>query len=287
LNSPNLVRSLCDGVPLLGKFPVITPDGVVCVIDTEMPEHKAQHWLNSQQIKNPGSFTYVNLRGRAAELNLLAPAVRAHWAAEWSGAAVVLLDCLGPILASIGLDENSATDAGRFLAAWQATLAEAGVTESVITHHMGHGGERSRGASLLRDWPDVEWRLIRQSDDPGSPRYFSAFGRDVDVPESRLTYDPPTRRLTFAGGSRDEAAAEDARARLLELLASQPDGESLSGAAIERALIDECPQRRIRTAIRATVATGEVIVKQGPRNAALHSLSSSVRQSSLDLVTST
>jgi hypothetical protein len=72
---------------------------------------------------------------------------------------------------------------------------------------MGHSGERARGASRLRDWPDVEWRLVREKTengdvDPAAPRYFSAYGRDVDVPESRLVFDPATRHLTLEGGSR-------------------------------------------------------------------------------------
>jgi hypothetical protein len=274
----NFARSWCDGVPLLGKYPIDAPDGPLFLIDVEMTPDMARRWLSDQGIKRPERFYYANLRGQAAAFNLLMPNIRAHWVTRISGvgAGVVVLDCLGPVLASAGLDENSGVDVGRFLSAWEATLAEAGVTESVITHHMGHSGERSRGASRFRDWPDAEWLLVRQDSNPGSPRYFSASGRDVDVAESRLDYDPPTRRLALIGGSRGEAATEDARARLRELLASQPD-QPLSGAAIERALAGECPQRWIRAAIKAAINRGEVVVKPGPHNAALHSLSSSVR----------
>jgi hypothetical protein len=64
-------------------------------------------------------------------------------------------------------------------------LLEAGIDEALVVHHMGHSGERARGDSRLRDWPDVEWRLMRQDDDPASPRFLTAYGRDIDVPERR------------------------------------------------------------------------------------------------------
>jgi hypothetical protein len=70
---------------------------------------------------------------------------------------------------------------------------------------MGHNGERSRGDSALRGWPEVEWHLVRMAEDPekeaemNAPRYFKAYGRDVDVSERRLLYDKPTRRLSIDG----------------------------------------------------------------------------------------
>ena len=68
---------------------------------------------------------------------------------------VVVLDCLGPVLGALGLDENSNTDVGRFLGAFAELLDEAGAPEAAVVHHMGHSGERTRGGSKLRDWPDA------------------------------------------------------------------------------------------------------------------------------------
>jgi hypothetical protein len=103
--------------------------------------------------------------------------------------------------------------------AFDALLKEAETADAVLVTHLGHTGERARGDSRFRDWPDVEWRLVRQDDQPGSPRFLSAYGRDVDVPESQLAYDPQTRRLTLLGGSRNDLkfmAALDAVVSLLE-----------------------------------------------------------------------
>jgi hypothetical protein len=53
---------------------------------------------------------------------------------------------------------------------------------------MGHGQERSRGDSRLLDWPDVNWKIVKESQSetdpdeaPGDRRFFSALGRDVNV----------------------------------------------------------------------------------------------------------
>jgi hypothetical protein len=115
------------------------------------------------------------------------------------------------VLDALGLDEHR--DAGRFLVALDSFLAEAKIPEALIVHHMGHSGERSRGDSRLRDWPDVERRLVREDDDPGSPRFITAYGRDVDVSESQLAYDPLTRHLTINGGSRRRQGCGRTRGR--------------------------------------------------------------------------
>ena len=89
-------------------------------------------------------------------------------------------------------------------------------------HHMGHNGERSRGDSRLRDWPDVEWRVVRQDEDPTSARYLVAYGRDVEQPEApaRLRRSHPPSHL--AGGTRRDAKLEAALEAVLEALAREP-----------------------------------------------------------------
>ena len=76
-----------------------------------------------------------------------------------------------------------------------------------MVQHMGHLNERARGDSRLQDWPDAIWRLVRETDEPDSARYFKAYGRDVDIPEGRLSFDAATRRLTYAAGSRSDGKA--------------------------------------------------------------------------------
>ena len=94
---------------------------------------------------------------------------------------------------------------------------------------MGHAGERSRGDSRLRDWPDVECRLVRDksNDEDGdtdpAARYLAAYGRDVDQPEQLLGYDGTTRRLTIAGGSRKDTKVRHSSPRLSSTSRADPD----------------------------------------------------------------
>jgi hypothetical protein len=101
-------------------------------------------------------------------------------------------------------------------------LAEAAeVKELVVVHHMGHVEERSRGASRLRDWPEVEWQLRRNKDRDGQEvdggRFFWGFGRDVDVPETELEYDPATRTLLLKPDAQGNAVDRRRARRAAEL----------------------------------------------------------------------
>ncbi len=190
----NLLRSLADGNAFLGQFQVTAQAQRAVLIDNELSENTMRRWLRDQGIVNTDRVDVVSMRGHLRAFNILNERVRADWVQRLTGADYLILDCLRPVLDALGLDENH--DAGRFLVAFDALLAEAGIGEAVVVHHMGHSGERARGDSRLQDWPDATWRLVREKDQPDSPRYFTAYGRDVDVPEGRLEFDPDTRRLT-------------------------------------------------------------------------------------------
>lgn len=274
----NLVRSLADAQPFLDAFDV-TPLGegrTVVVLDNEMSRPQLRRWLRDQGIRHPDRVRVVVLRGQVATFNILDPFTRAAWAEllREAGAGFLVFDCLRPVLDALGLDESR--DAGRFLVAFDALLREAGVDEAALVHHMGHTGERSRGDSRLRDWPDVEWRVVRQTrpheePDPSAPRFFSAYGRDVDVPESALTYDPLTRRLTLGSGSRRDVTARDALPAVLDVL--EQATEPLTQNAVEAALRGSDHGRpAIRKALRLGRDEGLIHVRPGPRNASLHSL---------------
>ncbi len=189
----NLLRALVDGDRFLGAFDV-GPVRRVVLLDDELDERTLRRWLREQGIVNVDRVFLVSLRGRVSTFNPLDPSNRARWAELLQGTEVLLFDCLRPILDALGLSEDK--DAGRFLVEFDALLRQADIGEALIVHHMGHSGERSRGDSRLRDWPDVEWRIVYgKADDQRSARYFSAYGRDVDVPEGRLSLDG--RRVTY------------------------------------------------------------------------------------------
>ena len=116
-------------------------------------------WLRVQAIQHDDRVVVVSLRGMAAAFNLLDAAVLDEWAARLRGSSYLILDRLRPVLDAIGLDEH--TEGGRFLVAFDTLLRQADVSDACIVQH-GHSGERSRGDSRFRDWPDVEWRMVRE-----------------------------------------------------------------------------------------------------------------------------
>jgi len=198
----NLVRSLADGNPYLNSFQTV-PSSRTIVLDDEMNKRDLRRWYRDSGIINTTAVDIVPMRGYGSTFNILVPSVRTLWAERLRGADVVILDCLRPILDALGLDENH--DAGRFLEAYDALMAEAGVETYGVVHHMGHAGERARGDSRILDWPDAVWNLRRDrpadpdapEDDALVPRYFSAYGRDVAVSEGLLAYDRASRALTY------------------------------------------------------------------------------------------
>jgi len=267
----NLVRSLTDGDPFLGRFDVNIPATGIVLIDNELSERTLRRWLRDQNIINTHAVADVqSLRGKVGAFNLLDDRCRDHWARRLSdiGCDYLILDCLRPVLDALGLDENR--DVGKFLVAFDALLDEAGIPDAVVIHHMGHAGERARGDSRLQDWPDAIWRLVRENDKPDSARYFSAFGRDVDVPEGRLTFDSAARRLTYAEQSRTDTKVEVAYTAVINTLAAY--GEGMSKAAIETELAEQHARNAIRGAITRSIENGTVHVEPGAHGAKLHRL---------------
>ncbi len=292
--SGNLIGSLVDGRPFLDHFAVNQRAEHLVLVDDELSPHTLRRWLRDQRIGNvDGVADVVTLRGKVSTFNLLDDRVRGRWARRFRdlGADYLVFDCLRPVLDALGLDENR--DAGKFLTAFDALLDEAGIGDALVVQHMGHSGERARGDSRLQDWPDAIWRLVRESDDPASPRYFSAYGRDVDVAETQLGYDPESRRLSVVGGTRQDARQADADTRRA-VRADASVHEALS--AVVAVLVDaglkrgpaeglgknqlktevgarfNIGNRRVDEALSRGTADGLLAYRTGARNALIYTL---------------
>lgn len=231
----NTIRSLVDGHTFLGVHHVTPLDGPVVLLDFELDEQTLQRWLADQGFKHQDRIHVIPMKGHASAFNILDEKLRARWAETLSivEPSTIVVDCLRPILDAIGLDENH--EAGRFLVALDELVAACGARETFLVHHMGHGAERSRGDSRLRDWPDAEWRLVRDKDEdddsmdnPAGPRYFSAYGRDVDHPQTELTFDQETRHLTIGENAENRKNAGERRMQtkvmdaILSVISGQP-----------------------------------------------------------------
>src|SRR5262249_45885098 len=104
----NLLRSLADRDPFLGRFAVNTPAGGVVLIDNELSEDTLRRWLRAQGIVNTAAVAdVVSLRGKVGAFNLLDDRCRKEWATRLrdQGCDYLALDCLRPILDALGLDE--------------------------------------------------------------------------------------------------------------------------------------------------------------------------------------
>ena len=260
----NVIRSVVDGDRFLERCPVapIAGQGLfesrLALLDFEMSERQLIAWFRDQHIRQTDRVIVLPMRGAASSFDIRIDEVRARWSTQLREQHVkfLIVDCLRPIMDALGLNEH--TDAGVLLTALDALLKDADISEAIVVHHMGHNGERARGDSRLRDWPDVEWRLVRQDEDPASERFISAFGRDVEVEESKLAFDKDGRRLTLESGNRRDAKADDALPAVLDVLRQAL--EPLSKARIEKQLaISDHSRAAVRRAIGAALRDGVLV----------------------------
>lgn len=270
----NLLRALVDGHDFLGRLHV-EPVQRVVLIDTELDERMLRRWLRDQNIINQAAIDVLCLRGRLAGFDVLDETTRADWATTMAGADLIILDCLRPCLDALGLSEDK--EAGRFLTAFDSLCNEAGATEAVVVHHMGHGQERSRGDSRLLDWPDVLWKIVRDdTEGETGDRYFSALGRDVNIPESRLDWTPETRALTLLDGGRMEKRARSMGTDIVEILSDPANKNGLSQNQLVGKLKALGNTRDgSRRALQIAIDEKVILTVEGPRNTLIHVLNPS------------
>ncbi|MFX4272965.1 AAA family ATPase [Propionibacteriaceae bacterium Y1685] len=273
----NLARSLLTGEDFLGRFGVQRVAGSVALLNFEVSAGQLARWAHDAGVP-PDRLHLANLRGRR---NPLADDVdRAQLAALLRARGVEVLICDPFGRAYTGASQN---DAGE-VSAWLVDLdrfarSEVGATDLVLTAHAGWNGERTRGSSALEDWADVVLTLTRDGSEDGDQqqRYLSAFGRDVEVEEDRLDYEPTSRTLRLAGtGSRRAAAAERTSAELeaavVRVVAAMP---GVNGSQVERELRERgVPFQRgaPRQVLAALVDAERAVSVPGPRGAKQYSL---------------
>jgi hypothetical protein len=267
----NVVRSLLDASPFLDTYDVSPLDGTVALLDFEMAGGQLDDWYRDQNIVADDRLWVIPMRGRAGAFDIVDKDVRAGWVEilKSRGVKYLILDCLRPILDALGLNEHS--EVGVFLTALDALLAEADIPEAVVVHHMGHAHERSRGDSRLLDWPDVNWTLVRETEDPASARFIKAYGRGIDVPETKLDYNPITRRLGVAGGSRRDSKLHAALPAVLAFIGAAQKPPSLRNI-LEGLKDGEHSDKDLRGAVKLGVREGKIATESGPKGATLHRL---------------
>ncbi len=216
----NLFRSLLDGEPFLGIYP-ITFTGRVCYWNYELTEQQFISWLRRHGIRNTDGASVLNLRGHPMPLHV--PQVRDEviermWQYE------INFWIIDPFSKAYRGPENDNEKVGHWLDNLDVIKASAGISDLVMAAHFGRaeheqGAEHVRGATVLDDWADVRWLLTKDKEEY---RYFRADGRDVEVDETRLEFDESTGRLTAVGGSRSTAKFMNVVTSVVDAVAATP-----------------------------------------------------------------
>lgn len=206
----NLAYSLITGEDFLGRFGVRKIDGNVALLNYEVSDHQIARWAHDANI-NPNRLLLVNLRGRRNPLATEADQTKLSDLLRQHDIESVLVDPFGR--AYTGQNQNDAGEVG----AWLANLdrfarGAAGALDVILAAHAGWAGERTRGSTALEDWADSIITLTRGKDDGRDLRFMRAEGRDIDLDEDQLDFDPATRRLTLTGAGSRRAHAEAAEA---------------------------------------------------------------------------
>jgi hypothetical protein len=196
----NMIASLVDVRPFLNHFKVERDDRTIALLNYEMDASMLARWLRDTGIVAAQRLSVINLRGYNYPLHQ--PNVLDHLTRTLTplGITTIVIDPFARALGS--LSENDNSDVKTFTDAIDELKARVGATESVLVAHTGRmqheiGAERARGATRLDDWADG--RIIITKDEEGQ-RYFRATGRDVEVEEAPLTFDPLMRTLTLSDG---------------------------------------------------------------------------------------
>ncbi|MCL2594442.1 MAG: AAA family ATPase, partial [Promicromonosporaceae bacterium] len=254
----NLARSLITGEPFLGRFEVerIKDTSKVALLNFEVNWATLYRWAVKIGVPIDRLFI-VNLRGQtnpfAHRDHRLALAARLRK----EGVESLLVDPFGKAYPST--DQNSAGEVGAWLARLDTfTRTEVGARDLVLTTHAGWNGERVRGSTALVDWGDSLVTLTRGTSANDETRYMSALGRDVEMAEDALRFDPITMRLELTGeGSKSKATAEQRAEEAMPLvLAYIKDNPGCSRDQIEKGVPGA--NTAIRAARDRLVATGQV-----------------------------
>ena len=268
----NLIPAIVDQTPFLGNKTTqpLTPGKTIAYLNMEVGETTLRRWMRDSGIKNTQAVHIANLRGKASALQLATPQGRqrlANWL-QHINAEIVILDPLAPVLATLGLDENSNSDIAQFFSWWSETLTQANITDDLVVHHTGHAGQRSRGASRLLDEPDAIWTLTRDNEEEDETefatleaptRYLAAYGRDVELHTETLKYDHNTRALTLTGQSKTAGGTNRVKQKAIQHLR---DGKLLS----KNQLAVQLGGDRNRTiAVIETMIEDETIINSGQK----------------------
>lgn len=217
-----LAMAYADGTKFLGKFQVYPPAGKVCIWNYELNQSQFERWLGKMPIQNPERIIGFHARGLPHPLQ--SPKVRDRVVERLieANCGLWIVDPLSRALAIGSVNDDSVV--APFLAAVEEIKERAGIRDLVLVAHMGHGSKegekRAMGSSALSGWGDALWMLTK--DDTGD-RFFSGDGRDVDIPEGLIEYDPDSMTNVYIGGTPDDVALSSVIESVMACVRDRPE----------------------------------------------------------------
>ncbi len=264
--SLNLARCLLTGEPFLGRLDVRQLAGTVALLNFEVSGAQVARWAADVGVPASG-LVLVNLRGRRNPLADPDDAQRLGAALRARGVEALMVDPFGR--AFTGKNQNDAGEVGPWLVELDRfARSDVGALDLVLCAHAGWSADRTRGSSALEDWPDS---IVTLTKDDAGRRFLRAMGRDVDMEEDALDFDPETRRLTLTGhGNRQQVADGERYADLVDAVVSVvAEHPGITGYKVAAALKEAgIPQQRgdHSKALALAVADGRLTFDAGPRN---------------------
>ena len=254
-----LLKSLADGGMFLGRFHVEPPEGRIGYMNLELTEAQMQEWVSRQGIKNPDRIHFWNLRGKpnpfrstAARNNLIDEIQRL-------GIKTLIIDTFSKIFPG---EANNNSEVNKFLLMLDETLDKAGVEQLIMLVHAGNDAKKIRGATALTDHPDAIWYLYSDED---RNRFFSAVGRDVDVEEGQICFDPSINELEFTGAGKKATKEASSREKMLGFIIANA-GQNAS--AVDDSVVGTKTHKiKLR---KQLIKDGLVTVRKGPNNSDLY-----------------
>jgi hypothetical protein len=226
--SGNLVRSMVDNEPFLGRFDTHLENNVG-VLDYELTEDDCDDMYARFGIRKTHRVFVESLRGKGFSL---ANDFHVEGLVKFLNRMDIeflVVDPFGRAMAGFG-SENENDDVRRFLMRLDEVMAETDVRGMLIPVHTGRmqhaiGEERARGATVIDDDADVRIVYTKQ----GPQRFFRADGRrGVNVEEFAVSFDPSTGLLaateqTRADFRRTDGAATKAHVMAQYIWNAEPD----------------------------------------------------------------
>ncbi|MFJ4821094.1 AAA family ATPase [Streptomyces sp. NPDC088801] len=194
--SGNLALSFADGMPFLGVYEV-KARSVMGIWDYEMNDDQFRDWFKDVDITHTDMVEVLPLRG--ANLSLRSPEMQ-DWAVQWlrdRNVEVWVVDPAHPAMLGFTAKGDPNDAILEFTMTLDQIKDRAGVRNIVMPIHTGLSTEYARGGARWGDWPDAVWTLTK--DDDTEVRSLKANGRDVNLRETELAFDPLTRHLTVSG----------------------------------------------------------------------------------------